>query len=83
MNQIARTPKQLGEIFRRRRKEMGLTQEGLSQRIGMRQSTVSTLENSASDTRIGTLYTFMAALDMELVIRPRTKSSTQEIEDLF
>ena len=83
MDQIARTPKQLGEIFRRRRKEIGLTQEGLSQLIGLRQSTISMLENSIADTRIATLYNSMAALDLELLLRPRTKSSTQEIENLF
>ena len=83
MDQIARTPKQLGEIFRRRRREMGITQEGLSQLIGLRQSTISMLENSTADTRIGSLYNSMAALDLELVIRPRTKSSAQEIETLF
>jgi HTH-type transcriptional regulator/antitoxin HipB len=83
MDHIARTPKQLGEIFRRRRKEMGLTQVGLSQLIGLRQSTISMLENSTAGTRIATLYNSMAALDLELVIRPRTKSSAQEIETLF
>ena len=58
-------------------------ERALSQLIGLRQSTISMLENSTADTRIGTLYNSMAALDLELVIRPRTKSSAQEIETLF
>ena len=82
-NPIARTPKQMGEIFRRRRKEKGLTQQELSELAGVRQSTISTLEISAADTRLGTLYSCMAALDLEMVVRPRTKGSAKDIEALF
>ncbi len=32
---------------------------------------------------MGTLLDFMAALDLEMVIRPRTKSSASEIEEIF
>jgi HTH-type transcriptional regulator/antitoxin HipB len=83
MDQITRTPKQLGTILRRRRKEAGLSQEALASRIHLRQATISALENSATDTRLGTLFDALAALDLELVVRPRTKGSAKEIEALF
>jgi HTH-type transcriptional regulator/antitoxin HipB len=83
MDQITRTPKQLGTILRRRRKEAGLSQEALASRIHLRQATISAMENSATDTRLGTLFDALAALDLELVVRPRTKSSAKEIEALF
>jgi HTH-type transcriptional regulator/antitoxin HipB len=60
-----------------------LSQEALASKIGLRQSTVSALETSAMDTRTGTLMSVLAALDLELVIRFRTKSSEKEIEALF
>jgi HTH-type transcriptional regulator/antitoxin HipB len=83
MDQIARTPKQLGEILRRRRKELGFSQEVLGSRVNLRQSTISTLESSTADTRLATLFDALAALDLEVVIRPRTKGSAKDIEALF
>jgi len=83
MDQIARTPKKLGEIFRRRRKELGFSQEVLGSRVNLRQSTISTLESSTADTKLATLFDSLAALDLEVVIRPRTKGSAKDIEALF
>lgn len=83
MENITRTPKQLGTTLRRRRKEVGLSQEALASRIHSRQATVSALENATTDTRLETVFDALAALDLELVVRPRTKGSAKEIEDLF
>jgi HTH-type transcriptional regulator/antitoxin HipB len=83
VDQITRTPKQLGQLVRRRRKELGLSQEAVGSRISLRQSTLSALETSAADSRLGTVLDVLAALDLELVIRPRTKGSAREIEELF
>jgi len=83
MDQIARTPKQLGTILRRRRKEVGLSQEALASSIRLRQATISALETSATDTRLDTVFDALAALDLELVVRRRTKGSAREIEGLF
>jgi HTH-type transcriptional regulator/antitoxin HipB len=59
-----------------------LTQEELAAKIGVRQRTISDLETSAA-ARIATLFTALAALDLEMVVRPRTKSSEKDIEALF
>ena len=83
MDQITRTPKQLGTILRRYRKAAGLSQETLAARIHLRQATISALENSATDARLGTMFDTLAALDLELVVRPRTKGSVKEIEEIF
>jgi HTH-type transcriptional regulator/antitoxin HipB len=48
-----------------------------------RQATVSKLEAGGPATQLRTLIDALAALDLELVIRPRTKSSAKGIEDLF
>ena len=79
---IARTPVQLGNYIRERRRELGLTQEGLAAKIGVRQRTVSDIETSAA-VRLDTVLRALAALDLELVVRPRTKGSPQDIERLF
>ena len=83
MEQITRTPKQLGLVLQRHRKAVGLSQEALATQVHLRQATISSLENSATDARLGTLFDTLAALDLELVIRPRTKANTDSIEDLF
>ena len=41
MNQIARTPKQIGEVMRRERRRKGLTQEDLGNKTVLRQGTIS------------------------------------------
>jgi HTH-type transcriptional regulator/antitoxin HipB len=83
MDQLARTPQQLGAILQRRRKQMGISQEDLATRIHLRQGTISALENAAMDTRLDTVFNALTALNLELVVRGRTKGSDQQIEDLF
>jgi HTH-type transcriptional regulator/antitoxin HipB len=82
METIARTPLQLGNYIRQRRRELGLTQEKLAAKVGVRQRTVSDIETSAA-ARFDTVLRTLAALDLELVIRPRTKGSARDIERLF
>ena len=81
-DQIARTPKQVGDALRRRRRALGLTQRDLAGKSQLRQATVSAVEAGESGT-LRTLFDVLTALDMEVVVRPRTKASTDNIEDLF
>jgi HTH-type transcriptional regulator / antitoxin HipB len=83
MDMIARTPKQLGAGIRRYRRQKNLTQNGLGDLMHARQATVSKLESGEPATQLRILMDALTALDLELVIRDRTKVSTQEIEDLF
>jgi HTH-type transcriptional regulator/antitoxin HipB len=83
MDTIARTAKQLGAALRRFRRQKNITQEGLGQLMHARQATVSKLESGESGTQLGVLTDALAALDLELVVRPRGKGSTEQIEDLF
>jgi len=73
---IARNAGQLGAIVRRIRKSRKLTQGRLGALMSVRQATVSKLEQ-------GGPMDALSALDLELVVRPRTKGQVQEIEDLF
>lgn len=81
--QIARNEKQLGAILRRARKQAGLTQSGLGDHIHLRQGTVSRLEAGEPAMQLRTLMAALSALGLELVIRPRSKGSTKDIENLF
>jgi HTH-type transcriptional regulator / antitoxin HipB len=83
MATIARTPKQLGAGIRRYRRQKHLTQRAMGDLMHARQATVSKLENGEPATQLRTLMDALTALDLELVIRGRTKVSSEEIEDLF
>jgi HTH-type transcriptional regulator / antitoxin HipB len=81
--QIARTEKQLGAILRRARKQAHLSQGALGELIHMRQGTVSRLEAGEPAVQLRTLMEALSALNLELVVRPRSKGSAADIEDLF
>lgn len=83
MDQIARTPKQIGDAIRRRRRQLGLNQTSLGEKTKLRQATISAAEAGEPGTQLRTLCDVMAALDLEFVIRPRTKAAAHAIEDIF
>jgi len=82
MELIVRTPLQLANSIRVRRRKLGLSQEQLAAKIGVRQKTLSDIENARS-ARLDTLLRILAVLDLELVVRARTKSSANDIEAIF
>jgi HTH-type transcriptional regulator / antitoxin HipB len=83
MEQATRTQAQLGAFLRRTRKAADLTQAQLSELINKRQATISNLESAEGGATLETLFAVLTALDLELLVRPRRKSSTRSIEDAF
>jgi HTH-type transcriptional regulator / antitoxin HipB len=82
MDLASRTSKQLGSELRRYRKKLGLTQAQLSGQINKRQATISTLESVGTGT-IETLFSVLSALDLELLLRPRSKGVRTKLGDIF
>lgn len=82
MEQIARTPKQVGAAVRRRRRTLKLSQSDLGAKADLRQATISALENGKPGTQLRTLIDAMAALGLEMAIRERSRSD-KDIEDIF
>ena len=83
MKQIARTPKQIGAIIRRARRNARLTQTELGQRVGLRQATISRIEKGEDETKLSTFLDVLTALGLEIAIDKRTKASSKDLEDLF
>ena len=80
MDLIARNTKQLGAAIRRNRKKQTLTQSALAERMHTRQATISTLEKG--EAALSTFIDALTALNLEMVIRPRSKASIQDfLED--
>ena len=83
MDQLARTPKDIGHATREARKGQNLTQKDLAMKSGLWQETVSKIENGVSSTKLETLFDLLAALDLEIQIKPRSKGSINDLGDIF
>ncbi len=83
MSSIARRPRELGTILQRQRRLLRLTQTDVSDLIGTGQKTISKIENGNPAIRIDTLFSLLAALDLELSIQPRGKGWPIDPEDIF
>lgn len=83
MMELVRSPNQIGAALRRFRRERSLTQVQLAKRAGLRQGTVSQLENGLETVKLSTVMDLMRVLDLEVIVQPRTKGSEKEIEELF
>lgn len=80
---IARSPEQLGRLIQGYRHKRGLNQTQLADLAGLRQEMVSKIETGQDGVRLGTIYDLLAALDLEMTLTPRSKSSAADIEDIF
>jgi HTH-type transcriptional regulator/antitoxin HipB len=72
-----RIPQQLGPIIRGFRKERGLTQETIGSRAGIPQNDISSIELNPGSVSFERLARLLAALELELVIRPRQKANKE------
>lgn len=83
MEHIARTPRQMGQIIRRLRKQKQMTQMDVSSLTNVRQATISKVENGDPGTQLNTLAQILLALNLELVVRERTQDTDIDAGDLF
>jgi HTH-type transcriptional regulator/antitoxin HipB len=81
LDQLVRSIDQIGTAVRRCRKLAKLSQEQVSELTGIRQATISSLESGDHNARLKTLLDVLTALNLELVVRARTKGPN--IEDIF
>jgi HTH-type transcriptional regulator / antitoxin HipB len=78
-----RAPNQLGQAISRFRARKNLSQASLAKSAGVRQATVHKVEKGLR-VNIETVYAVCAALELELVIRPRnSKAEPFHPEDVF
>ena len=81
MRTIIRSVQLLGTALRGARRTAELTQADLGQKTGLRQATISSLENGEGGT-LDSLFKIMTELKLE--IRLETRSTAQlDLDDLF
>ena len=83
MKDLARDPRQVGNLVRRARKKQGLSQSQLGDKAGLRQETISLIETGHPAAKLQTILGILAALDLELRIVPRSKGQAADIEGIF
>lgn len=83
MAELARTPKQLGNLIRRARKNQDLSQAELGMKTGLRQATISEIESGRPGAKLESILKVLAILNLEIRIDPRTIGSSTDIENLF
>ena len=67
-----KTPDQLKAMLRSLRRAQGLSQSEFGRRVGLSQERISAIENHPERVTTDQLLTLLMALDMELVIKPRS-----------
>ena len=62
MTDLARNPQQIGNLVRRTRKKLGLSQRQLGEKTGLRQETISLIETGNPAAKLETILAVLAAL---------------------
>ena len=83
MSLIARSPDQLGALIRNLRERRSLNQSQLAEMAGTRQEMVSIIERGHDGAKISVLLDLLAALEIDLTLAPRAKSSAADVLDIF
>ncbi len=81
MESLVRSVSAFGAALRRRRRLLDWSQHHLGERINLRQATISAIEAGTGDVKLSTVMEALAALDLELVIRPRSGATDTEFAD--
>ena len=74
------TSGQLGPILRRLRKERGLSQANLGQRLGLSQERISVIERKPEAISVDQLLSVLMALEAEMVVQPKTAQTKSSAE---
>ena len=80
IEQLVTSPRALGAALKRQRKIKKLNQTVVGSPFKLEQSTISSIEQGAKGTRLETLFRLLAALELEMVIRPKIIKDLKDSE---
>ena len=72
MEQLVTNPKQIGAIFRARRRQRKLSQREAAAKLGISQARLSVLESDPGGLTLDRLIALANALGLEIVVRDAT-----------
>jgi HTH-type transcriptional regulator/antitoxin HipB len=71
---LIHSPYDLALLIKNRRKKLKLTQKEASDLVGLKQKTISAMENNPVNIRISTLFRVLAALETDMRLVPRNET---------
>ena len=74
MNYLINSPDTLGNAIRAARRNTGLTQKQLGEKIGMDQATISNVERGNAGTRLDTMFLILSVLDLTMELSKKEQS---------
>ena len=77
MEYTVHTPQQLAQALRSQRNSKRLTQKVAGAPVGLLPKTVSALESSPERSSVKSLFKLLSALELELVLRPKSSKPDQ------
>ena len=83
MEDFFRNPGELGKGIRALRKKANMNQSQLAEEAGIRQVTVSLVENGMPGTRIDTIFKILGALNVDITLTERKPLAIEDFEDMF
>jgi len=82
MSQVIRSARQLGTFIHNERANRNLSQQALADLMGTGQKTISKIENGGDGTKLETIFSLLAVLDLEVHLAPRSKGG-RSMGDIF
>lgn len=79
MVELGRSPEQIGNAIRRARKKRGMSQSELGEKAGVRQETISLIENGNPAAKLETILAVLAALNLEFRISSRVSEGLMAV----
>ncbi|AHE67536.1 helix-turn-helix domain-containing protein [Legionella oakridgensis] len=70
---LIHSPYELAMLIRSRRKKLKLTQKEVSDLVGLKQKTISAIENNPENIKISTLFRVLAALETNIKLLPKNE----------
>ncbi|RDI48054.1 helix-turn-helix domain-containing protein [Aquicella lusitana] len=73
---LIRSPKELALLIVNQRKKLKLSQTEVSNLVGLKQKTISALENKPESTQLDTLFRVLSALNLDIQLLSKDEIPT-------
>ncbi|WP_058535661.1 helix-turn-helix domain-containing protein [Legionella saoudiensis] len=69
---IIHSPAELSLLIKNQRKKLKLSQAEIGELVGLKQKTISAIENIPENVKLSTAFRILSALDLEVKILPKS-----------
>lgn len=83
MQKTARSSRDLGHILKQHRLAKEMSQSDVAEQTNATQISVSRIESGNVGQKMAQIFKILAYLDLEIEIKPRQKTSSRDVADMF